>query len=99
MQRSWVTRLLTWCVLAPVRIYQRLISPLLPASCKFYPSCSAYAVMAVQTNGPIRGIGQAAWRLMRCHPWSLGGVDFPPNYVTPVEQEAQRNLSTTAEAM
>lgn len=99
MQRSWFIRVLTWCVLLPVRLYQRLISPLLPASCKFYPSCSAYAVMAVETNGPIRGVGQAAWRLMRCHPWSLGGVDFPRNYVTPVDLEAQRKTNTTAEAM
>jgi putative membrane protein insertion efficiency factor len=61
---------------APVRFYQRLISPGLPARCKYYPSCSEYAVQAVRRYGILRGVVLAAWRLLRCNPWSHGGVDF-----------------------
>jgi hypothetical protein len=62
-------------VLAPVHLYRRLISPLLPQRCKYYPSCSSYAVEAVRELGPVRGTIVAAWRLARCNPWSHGGVD------------------------
>jgi uncharacterized protein len=63
-------------VLAPVRLYQRGISPALPARCKYHPTCSAYAVEAVKQYGVARGLVLAAWRLLRCNPWSHGGVDF-----------------------
>jgi putative membrane protein insertion efficiency factor len=63
-------------VTSPVRLYQRAISPGLPARCKYYPSCSEYAVQAVRSYGVVRGIVLAAWRLLRCNPWSHGGVDF-----------------------
>jgi uncharacterized protein len=52
-----------------------LISPLLPRRCKFEPTCSAYAVEAVRTYGPLRGVLLAAWRLLRCNPFSHGGHD------------------------
>ena len=61
---------------APVRFYQRAISPGLPARCKYHPSCSHYAVDAVRRYGILRGAVLAAWRLLRCNPWSHGGVDF-----------------------
>jgi putative membrane protein insertion efficiency factor len=61
---------------APVRLYQRAISPAMPARCKYYPSCSEYAVQAVRRYGVLRGVVLAAWRLLRCNPWSHGGVDF-----------------------
>ncbi|HEY6775684.1 MAG TPA: membrane protein insertion efficiency factor YidD [Thermoleophilaceae bacterium] len=61
---------------APLRLYQRAISPGLPARCKYYPSCSEYAVQAVRRYGILRGFVLAAWRLLRCNPWSHGGVDF-----------------------
>ena len=64
---------------APVRLYQRAISPALPARCKYHPSCSEYAVQAVRRFGILRGLVLAAWRLLRCNPWSHGGVDFPEN--------------------
>jgi len=63
-------------VLAPVRLYQRAVSPGLPARCKYHPSCSEYAVQAVRSYGVVRGAVLAAWRLLRCNPWSHGGVDF-----------------------
>jgi putative membrane protein insertion efficiency factor len=61
---------------APIRVYQRAISPALPRRCKYYPSCSEYAVQAVRSYGILRGLVLAAWRLLRCNPWSLGGVDL-----------------------
>ena len=61
---------------APLRVYQRAISPGLPARCKYYPSCSHYAVEAVRRYGVLRGVVLASWRLLRCNPWSHGGVDF-----------------------
>jgi uncharacterized protein len=62
---------------APVRLYQRAISPALPQRCRYYPSCSEYAVQAVRRFGVFRGLVLAAWRLLRCNPWSHGGVDLP----------------------
>jgi uncharacterized protein len=70
-----VKRLVAEIVLAPLRFYRRFISPALPARCKYYPSCSAYAIKAVRELGVIRGGIVAAWRLARCNPWSHGGVD------------------------
>jgi putative membrane protein insertion efficiency factor len=63
-------------VVAPVRFYQRFISPGLPRRCKYHPSCSEYAVEAVKRFGILRGVVLAAWRLLRCNPLSDGGVDF-----------------------
>ena len=62
----------------PIRLYQRLISPLFPASCKYHPTCSEYAALAIRQQGVVRGLGLAAWRLLRCNPLSHGGVDYPP---------------------
>jgi putative membrane protein insertion efficiency factor len=63
-------------VTLPMRVYQRGISPALPARCKYHPTCSEYAVRAVRRYGVMRGVVLAAWRLLRCNPWSHGGVDF-----------------------
>jgi putative membrane protein insertion efficiency factor len=62
-------------VVAPIRVYQRVISPLLPRRCKYHPTCSAYAVDAVREFGILRGLVLAGWRLLRCNPWSHGGYD------------------------
>lgn len=58
-----------------ITVYQRFISPLKPPSCRFYPSCSEYARQAVERYGPVKGLGLAARRLLRCHPWHPGGFD------------------------
>lgn len=68
-------RLTLAIVLAPIRLYQRLISPALPRRCKYEPTCSAYAVEAIRELGIIRGTSLAAWRLARCNPFSNGGYD------------------------
>jgi len=65
-----------------VRLYQRLVSPLLPPACRFYPSCSTYAIQALERHGALRGGLLAARRLGRCHPFHPGGIDPVPD-VTP----------------
>lgn len=62
--------------IAPIRAYQRFVSPMFPRRCKYHPTCSAYAVDAVREFGVMRGIVLAGWRLLRCNPWSRGGVDY-----------------------
>jgi hypothetical protein len=69
-----VARLLT----APIVAYRRYVSPALPARCRFYPSCSAYAQEALERHGAARGTGLAIWRLLRCHPFHPGGFDPVP---------------------
>jgi putative membrane protein insertion efficiency factor len=61
-----------------VRVYQRLVSPLLPPSCRFYPSCSTYAATALTRHGAVKGSWLAARRLARCHPFHPGGLDPVP---------------------
>lgn len=60
-----------------IKLYQKWISPMFPPRCKYYPSCSSYAVTAISTYG-LKGLGMALWRLVRCNPWSYGGVDYVP---------------------
>jgi hypothetical protein len=60
---------------APILAYQRLVSPLLGRRCKYEPTCSRYAVEAIRELGVARGVVLAAWRLLRCNPWSHGGYD------------------------
>lgn len=60
---------------APIVFYQRLISPAIPRRCKYEPTCSRYAVEAIKEYGILRGAVLAAWRLLRCNPWSYGGYD------------------------
>ena len=81
-------------LVALLRGYQRWISPLLPPSCRFYPTCSAYAVEALQVHGLLRGGALAAWRLLRCAPWHPGGIDPVP----PGRKRGARTLSPARRA-
>lgn len=63
------------CLTAPIHLYRRLVSPLLPARCKYEPSCSHYAAQAIRRFGMLRGLVLSTWRLLRCNPWSHGGFD------------------------
>jgi putative membrane protein insertion efficiency factor len=65
-------------LLAVVRFYQRAISPAFPPRCRFYPTCSAYAVEAIERHGAARGSWLALRRLVKCAPWHPGGVDLVP---------------------
>lgn len=67
-----------WILIAAVRGYQIVLSPLLPAACRYYPSCSAYAVEALERYGAWRGSWLAVKRIGRCHPFRPGGFDPVP---------------------
>ena len=64
-----------WCLIAVFRGYKRFLSPFLPPACRFFPTCSQYAMDAVEKYGVFRGLLLATWRLLRCHPFSKGGYD------------------------
>lgn len=83
-------------LIALVRVYQYVLSPMFGQRCRFYPSCSNYAIEALRLHGPVRGTGLATWRVLRCNPFSHGGVDpVPPRRgrartPLPVESEVGR---------
>ncbi len=66
-------------VVLPIRLYRRTLSPLLAPRCRYHPSCSTYAMTAIERYGILRGGWLAGWRLLRCNPWSLGGFDPVPD--------------------
>ena len=74
-------------VIAALRVYRAIISPLYGDVCRYYPSCSSYTLQAIQQHGVVRGIWLGARRILRCHPWAAGGVDDIP--------EPQSRLATT----
>lgn len=76
-------------LVALVRLYQRLISPLLPARCRFHPTCSDYAIEAFRTHGARRGSWLALKRIGRCHPWNEGGIDPVPPASPPTVRAEQ----------
>jgi putative membrane protein insertion efficiency factor len=78
-------------LIAVIRVYQRFISPFIPPRCKYYPSCSQYAVEAIRTHGALRGSLLAGWRLLRCNPFSNGGLD-------PVPPRREQSVNPTATA-
>ncbi|HLS26963.1 MAG TPA: membrane protein insertion efficiency factor YidD [Beutenbergiaceae bacterium] len=75
-RRGPLSRMLIWLV----RGYQMIVSPWFAPRCRYYPSCSQYAIDAVGKHGAIKGTVLAGWRLLRCNPWSLGGVDHVPEH-------------------
>ena len=75
---SVIRRALQLLLLALVGVYRKLVSPLLPPACRFYPSCSCYAQQALTKHGPFRGSVLTVKRLLRCHPLHEGGIDPVP---------------------
>jgi len=69
------SRIARQAVSLPILAYKRVLSPALPQRCRYHPSCSSYAVQAIGRYGILRGVVLAAWRLLRCNPWSGGGFD------------------------
>ena len=85
MLRTVVFVIICWLVTLPrlffmglIRLYQFFLSPLTGASCRYYPSCSAYGYDAIRIHGVFLGFALTCWRLLRCNPWSKGGVDHVP---------------------
>lgn len=70
---------MNYILLLLVKFYRKFISPLKAPCCKYYPTCSAYALEALQKHGVIKGTILAVWRVLRCNPYSLGGVDHVPD--------------------
>lgn len=68
----------TYLLLIPIRFYQYCISPLKPATCRYVPTCSQYAIEAIRKHGPFKGLWLALKRLLRCHPWGGSGYDPVP---------------------
>lgn len=93
----WLVRLPGRLLLLLLRGYQLFISPLTPPSCRFYPSCSEYAVRAVRIHGVFKGGALAVWRVLRCNPWNYGGVDDVPGDVR--RPAVQENESRNPEAL
>lgn len=71
--------MIKWLMLRAIRIYKRLLSPMLPSACRFTPTCSEYAYEAIEVYGPARGAWMAARRICRCHPLNPGGYDPVPS--------------------
>lgn len=75
-----LSRLLTLILILPIRFYQGAISPFLPATCRYTPTCSTYAIEALQIHGPIKGGWLATKRIASCHPWGGHGHDPVPKH-------------------
>jgi len=73
-----LSRLIAKLLVLPIRFYQLCISPLLGPSCRFTPTCSEYARLAILKHGPIKGLYLAIWRILRCNPWGGSGYDPVP---------------------
>lgn len=81
LHRAWsltLGRVLGWVLIGLIRFYQLVISPLTPPTCRFHPSCSAYALGSVRRHGPVKGFLLSSWRVLRCNPWNRGGIDPVP---------------------
>lgn len=62
-------------LISPIKMYQYVLSPWVGGGCRFTPTCSAYAIEAIEKHGALKGLGLTTWRLCRCHPWCKGGYD------------------------
>ncbi len=81
-------------LIALVHGYQRFISPLLPPSCRFYPTCSAYMVTALQKFGPLLGLLMGLARILRCNPFNRGGIDYVPDHFTLLRNHEKRETGS-----
>ena len=73
-----IRHVLAWLLALPIQFYRFVISPMTPANCRFEPTCSAYALEALKTHGPLTGLWLGVRRLARCHPWGGHGYDPVP---------------------
>ena len=83
-------------LVAMLLFYQHFISPMTPPTCRYYPSCSTYALTAIRRFGPVKGTWLATKRLARCHPWTAGGVDHVPSQDTAASHSADQASQTPA---
>ncbi len=90
-------KILTGLLVVLLRGYQYLISPLLGPRCRFWPSCSNYAIEALRLHGPVRGGWLALKRIAKCHPWHAGGVDPVPDCPSCRQSASGESTSATDE--
>jgi uncharacterized protein len=76
--KAIIVQIFVFILIIPVRIYQWFISPLIPNSCRYTPTCSNYAIEALKVHGPLKGLWLATWRILRCNPWGGHGYDPVP---------------------
>ncbi len=76
--KRWIGAACSFLLLLPIYFYRSCISPFTPPSCRFTPTCSAYAVEAIKKHGPLKGLYLAVRRILRCHPWGGSGYDPVP---------------------
>jgi putative membrane protein insertion efficiency factor len=90
MNRFFLIRWFRWFLIAvltvPIKIYQWIISPALPKTCRYYPTCSEYAIEALKIHGPFKGLILGTKRILSCHPWGGHGHDPVPPKGTPLVQ-------------
>lgn len=82
----WIRDGFVFLLVIPVKIYQWIISPWLPKSCRYYPTCSQYAIEALRTHGPLTGLLLGTKRILSCHPWGGHGHDPVPPKDTPFKE-------------
>ncbi|GGH25333.1 membrane protein insertion efficiency factor YidD [Paenibacillus segetis] len=81
-------------VQGPIHVYRKFISPLKPPTCRFYPTCSAYALEAIEVHGALKGSWLAARRIVKCHPFHPGGIDLvPPKSNTAKKQHEEDEIT------
>ena len=81
---KWLSAGLTMLLIIPVKIYQWVISPVLPSTCRYEPTCSSYAIEALKLHGPVKGLLMGTRRILSCNPWGGHGYDPVPPPGTPV---------------
>jgi uncharacterized protein len=99
LQKAWEVR--KYPLLAPIWLYKKCVSPLMPPACRHYPTCSEYAFMAIKQKGIVRGTLMGTWRVLRCNPWGTSGYDPVEAFRWPWQsdsefrmQNAERNDAT-----
>jgi putative membrane protein insertion efficiency factor len=80
----WIRTALIFLLTIPIKLYQWLISPALPRTCRYYPTCSEYAIEALRLHGPFKGLIMGTRRILSCHPWVGHGYDPVPPKGTPL---------------
>lgn len=83
---KWINLILSKIVILIILFYKKMISPLLPRSCRFYPSCSSYSIEALKRHGFLKGMYLSVRRIGRCHPWNPGGYDPVPQSIKDKEE-------------
>jgi uncharacterized protein len=72
-----ITAMIRSLLIGAIRFYQITLSPYLGGNCRFYPSCSHYAILSISRDGAVKGTLKSIWRILRCNPFSHGGIDYP----------------------